>query len=485
MAGRHELLHRQLRGVGRRDRNRAGNAADVGGAGTTTSGGWPRRPPDVRSRARRLTGTGWARDLSSGADNRARRLGLLLRKTFIWFAGHEVSNDRDLYAVKRYSFINYLFFNSRFLKFPFGILLPLALAGAWFCRRQWRRFLPLLPLCRGVLALVHRLLRHQPLPAADGADCGNPRGHGSDRTHRTYGADASAVSPLAIAVAAFLLFNANLAGAGRPVSQDQNHFDAAIGLHEQGKDVEALAELREALKLDSATEACSQSKRTCSRLTATFAEAERAARAAIRLHPSDADAYGILGNVFAYAGRFDSAAVYFEALLERSPYAVHGVEQPRQHRPVAQGLRQGPLLLRRRAQDTADGRRRPCTASGSATTTKARSPRPAPAGSRSSNSTLPSPRPDRRSNRRSSRGRAVPSPVAVRRLSISGFGRPSCLTGRRGGCIILRLRVAPENAIQACCSSVPGRVASGWRCQGKKPQGGKMRRPYAAGSVVE
>ena len=70
-------------------------------------------------------------------------LGLLLRKTFLWFAGFEVGNETDLYAVKRYSFINYLFFNSRFLKFPFGILMPVALVGVWLFRRQWRRLLPL------------------------------------------------------------------------------------------------------------------------------------------------------------------------------------------------------------------------------------------------------------------------------------------------------------------------------------------------------
>jgi 4-amino-4-deoxy-L-arabinose transferase-like glycosyltransferase len=246
-------------------------------------------------------------------------LGLLLRKTFIWFAGHEVSNDRDLYAVKRYSFINYLFFNSRFLKFPFGILLPLSLAGAWFCRGQWRRFL-LLYLFVGAYSLsfiVFFVTSRYRLPLIPIASIlvafglvGLVRLRG-----RALG------WPLAIAAAAFLLFNANLAAAGGPGSQGLNHFDAAIGLHEQGKDAEALAELREALKPDSATGVLSVEADLLA-AHGEFAEAERAARAAIRLHPSDADGYGILGNVFAYAGRFDSAAVYFQALLERSPYEL-------------------------------------------------------------------------------------------------------------------------------------------------------------------
>jgi tetratricopeptide (TPR) repeat protein len=243
-------------------------------------------------------------------------LGLLLRKTFLWFAGQEVSNDRDLYAVKRYSFINYLFFNSKLLKFPFGLLLPLALAGAWLGRSQWRRFLPLY-LFVGAYSLsfivffVTSRYRTSIVPFL--AILGGMGLIGLTRPTRGRGV------ALAIAVAAFLLFNASLTGAGRPGSPGQNHLDAAIGLHAQGKDAEAVAELREALKLDSATNILSFEADLLA-AHGEFAEAERAGRAAIRLHPSDADGYGILGNVFSFAGRHDSAVVYYEALLERSPY---------------------------------------------------------------------------------------------------------------------------------------------------------------------
>jgi 4-amino-4-deoxy-L-arabinose transferase-like glycosyltransferase len=245
-------------------------------------------------------------------------LGLLARKTFIWFAGREAMNDRDLYRVKHYSFINYLFFTSKFLKFPFGILLPLALAGVWLWRREWRRFLPVY-LFVGAYSLsfivffVTSRYRTSIVPFL--AILGGMGLIGLIRPMRGRGV------ALAIAVAAFLFFNANLAGAGRQGSPGQNHIDAAIGLHEQGRDAEAVAELREALKLDSATGILSFEADLLA-AQGEFAEAERAGRAAIRLHPSDADGYGILGNVFAYAGRFDSAAVYFQALLERSPYEL-------------------------------------------------------------------------------------------------------------------------------------------------------------------
>jgi len=247
-------------------------------------------------------------------------LGLFLRKAFLWFAGFEVGNEVDLYAVKRYSFVNYLFFNSRFLKFPFGVLFPLALAGVWFLRRNWRRFRPLylfvgayslsfivffvssryrtpmVPIV-AILAVIGLIGLIGPIP----------------RRERVVG--------LAIALVAFVLLNANLVGAGRPTSRDQSHFAAAFGLHEQGRDHEALSELRMALGHDSATNVLTL-EATLLQGMGDVVGAERAARAATRLHPQEADAWGSLGNVFANSGRLDSATHYFEVALQQDPYSL-------------------------------------------------------------------------------------------------------------------------------------------------------------------
>jgi tetratricopeptide (TPR) repeat protein len=260
---------------------------------------------------------------------------LLARKTFLWLSGYEVGNDRDLYAVKRYSFINYLLLNSRFLKFPFGILLPLALAGAWFARRSWRRLLPfylfagaysasfiaffvttryrmpLMPLAAilaatGLIGLVRR-------------DMTELRSGNSDRVPRRVKRDR--VIALIIAIAAFLLFNANLAGAGRQASIGQNHYAVAVGLHEQGKNAQALAEVRQALKTDSATNVLSLEATLLGGM-GDIAGAEQAARATVQLHPQDADALGTLGNVLANSGQLDSASVYFELMLRQDPYSL-------------------------------------------------------------------------------------------------------------------------------------------------------------------
>ncbi|MBM3332568.1 tetratricopeptide repeat protein [candidate division WOR-3 bacterium] len=245
-------------------------------------------------------------------------LGLLLRKTFLWFAGFEVGNETDLYAVKRYSFINYLFFNSRFLKFPFGILLPLALAGVWLMRREWRRFLPLY-LFFGAYSLsfifffVTSRYRTPMVPlvailAAAGIT-------GLIRPIRGRGIAAI------IAVVGFLLLNANVGVAGRVSSPDQSHFATALGLHQQKRDDEALRELRIALRYDSATNVLSFEATLLQRM-GDVTGAERSARAATRLYPNDADAWGTLGYVFATTNRLDSAVRYYDVALQVNPYSL-------------------------------------------------------------------------------------------------------------------------------------------------------------------
>jgi cytochrome c-type biogenesis protein CcmH/NrfG len=244
---------------------------------------------------------------------------LLARKAFLWFAGYEMSNDRDLYGAKRHSFMNVLLFNSRFLKFPFGVLLPLALTGVWLLRREWRRLLPVYLFAGAysvsfIVFFVCSRFRAPMVPLVAILAVMGLMGL-AGQMGRVSGRGVA----LAVAVAAFLLFNANLAGAGREGGQDQDHFLVAIGLHEQGKGAQALAELRQALEYDSASNVLSVEAELLA-AQGEFAEAERAARAAIRLHPSDADGFGTLGNVFASARRFDSAAVYFEKMLERAPF---------------------------------------------------------------------------------------------------------------------------------------------------------------------
>jgi Tfp pilus assembly protein PilF len=244
-------------------------------------------------------------------------LGLLALKTFLWLGGYEVGNETELYTVKHYSFINYLLFDTRFLKFPFGILLPLALAGVWLRRREWRRFLPVyLFVVAYSLSFIAFFVTSRyrtpmvPIVAILGVMGFMGLIGPIPRRERGIG--------LAIALVSFILLNA---GGVRQVRSDQSHYAAALGLQHQGKDAEALAELQQALQCDSAANVLGFQARLLEK-QGDFTGAERAARAAVRLHPQEADAYGGLGYVFANAHMLDSATRYYELALQVDPYAT-------------------------------------------------------------------------------------------------------------------------------------------------------------------
>jgi len=248
-----------------------------------------------------------------------RALVLTLRKLFLWFSGFEVSNNRDLYFFKQYTFLNLLVGNGRFLKFPFGVVLPLALAGVYLARRSWRRLLPVYLFAGSytlsfVVFFVADRFRMPLVPMALIL-----ASFGLLHLIRLRG--KRLVAPVAIAVLSFVFLNLNIAGAGRHGVPSQNHFAAAVGLHDQGRIPEALIELDRALSYDSATNILSFMAQVQLEQHEEV-RARRAAEAAVRLHPDDPDAWGIAGNVLATAGRLDSARVYFEKSLALDPYSL-------------------------------------------------------------------------------------------------------------------------------------------------------------------
>lgn len=63
---------------------------------------------------------------------------LFLKKCYLWLGGVEISNNRDIYYFTRPTFLKFLLFKLPFFQFPFGLLLPLALVGVYFARRERR-----------------------------------------------------------------------------------------------------------------------------------------------------------------------------------------------------------------------------------------------------------------------------------------------------------------------------------------------------------
>ncbi len=246
---------------------------------------------------------------------------LTLRKLYLWFAGYEVSNNRDIYFFKRFTFLNWFIFETPVFKFPFGFVLPLTLACSYLTRKKWRTLVPVyLFLGAWCISFIPFFVTDRyRLPAVPFYLLLAVAGLGSfsrvERRERT-------VAGLIFA-AALILFNLNLAGAGKKSDPAQNLFQAAAGWYETGRRERVQQAIEQALALDSATNILSL-RATMLLEQNRIEEAKRVAQAAIRLHPQEADAWGIAGNVFASAGELDSARLMFERVIELDPYGPEG-----------------------------------------------------------------------------------------------------------------------------------------------------------------
>ncbi len=54
---------------------------------------------------------------------------LFLKKTYLFFGGFEIGNNRDLYFFSHLTYLKFLIFNLPLFQFPFGLLFPLSLLG--------------------------------------------------------------------------------------------------------------------------------------------------------------------------------------------------------------------------------------------------------------------------------------------------------------------------------------------------------------------
>lgn len=241
------------------------------------------------------------------------------RKLLLLVSGYEVANNRDIYAAKRRTFINPVLFSTPYLKFPFGLLLPLVLAGVWLLRRRAGRLVPLY-LYLGAYGLsfvpffITARFRLPLVPVLVGLAVAGGFG-----LVRSRGRELAV--GLALVAVGLVLGNADLAGTGRRVEGYHAPLADATGLLETGQPDRAAAVLDRALAQDSSLELLVL--RVSVELARNRAPAaEAAGRAAVRFAPDDPRALGSLGNVLAQTGRQDEAERVFRRVLELDPGMV-------------------------------------------------------------------------------------------------------------------------------------------------------------------
>ncbi len=250
-----------------------------------------------------------------------RALELLIRKCYLWFSGYEVSNNRNIYFFKQYTFLRPLIFKTGWLIFPYGVLLPLALVGLYLSRKRWRRLITiyLFMITYTISFIIFFVTARFRMPfviftipfAVFGVK------------HLISAKSKELYLSLAIFIGSFIIFNFNLVRLTK-TNPAQDHFIAALGLHQTGKIEKAAKELEQALATDSTVNILSLEATVRMELGQPN-RAEQIAQAAVRLWPDVSDAYGLAGNVFAGLNQFELAQYYFEQAVKIDPYSVQAL----------------------------------------------------------------------------------------------------------------------------------------------------------------
>lgn len=294
-----------------------------------TRGSWWGGYNDVKVGAERALGRNlkgaevdryWmAKGLEFWRRSPGRALILTLKKIYLLFAGYEVSNNRDIYFFKRYSFLNFLVFFLPFFKFPFGLVLPLALAGFYLTKEKWRSLLPvyLFALVYGLSFVPFFITARYRLPVVPFYLLAAVAG--LRRWRQVKGRERGRAG--LIFLSALVVFNLDIAGAGRKAERAQNHFTVALGYYESGKLNQAKVAIEQALKIDSATNIIGLAT-TIYLDEGRLEQARQLAKRVVQLYPDEPDAYGVAGNVFARTGELDSAEMMFRRVVELDPYGV-------------------------------------------------------------------------------------------------------------------------------------------------------------------
>ncbi|OYD14494.1 hypothetical protein CH330_08560 [candidate division WOR-3 bacterium JGI_Cruoil_03_51_56] len=246
---------------------------------------------------------------------------LLFRKCYLFLAGYEIANNRDIYFFSHFTFLKFLIFAVPFLQFPFGLLLPLAIVGVVLLRKSWRRFLPVYLFISGyslsfIIFFVTARYRMPLIPflllfASSG-------GIGLFKAIRAHRGQAI---PLVVLVGSILFLNANLAHV--PGVNKAQVYSVLAG-HEAklGRLKDASEFLKKAWQADSTWPDQYFVSGLIARQQDDGAKAEHAFRTALFYDSSRADFWVYLGDLKAGQKQLDSARSFYEKALDLDPYSA-------------------------------------------------------------------------------------------------------------------------------------------------------------------
>jgi Flp pilus assembly protein TadD/4-amino-4-deoxy-L-arabinose transferase-like glycosyltransferase len=254
--------------------------------------------------------------------NPLKTISLFLRKTYLFFGGLEISNNRDIYFFTRQTYLKFLIFNIPFFQFPFGLLFPLFLVGCWYAYKKHKDISLVLVFVISysfsfILFFVCARFRHIIIPfliiVASFAII-SVIDEVRKRKMKNF------KMALVVFIVALVFFNANITGL-KLTDYGLNYLTLADVEIKKGDYNKAIIYLREALnrKPDYAE--------ALNRLGETYQKMGDSQKAlfyfleTIKSDQTQPEAYCNIGNIYAMAGEYSKAKEFYLKSLEIDPFS--------------------------------------------------------------------------------------------------------------------------------------------------------------------
>jgi tetratricopeptide (TPR) repeat protein len=238
----------------------------------------------------------------------------------LFFSGYETANNRDIYFFSRFTFLRFLFHRLPGFVFPFGLLVPLAAAGAVSLRRSWRRLLPLYLFCGGLgssfaVFFVNARFRMALVPFLLVLAIGGVAALVRKRRRSGW------LAPVAAFVLCYVPLNLNLAGL-RGTNEAQVYSMLAGYEVKEGNEDKAEGFLLRARTADPGWADQYFVAGLLARKRGDAIEAERMFQTALLHDSTNADYWVYLGDLKYSLGQLDSASSFYRRALEFDPYSA-------------------------------------------------------------------------------------------------------------------------------------------------------------------
>ncbi len=264
----------------------------------------------------------FARGLDFVYRNPAKTIGLWFKKVYLFLGGYEISSEKDIYRTAQSSFLKFLIFRLPFMQFPFGLILPLALAGLYLARTRWHELsflLLFLVLYSGSFIAFAVNARYRmpliPILIIFAAAFVVSFFTGKERKRL--------IVPSIIFLVSFIVFNANFYGVTDP-NIYMTKYQMAQVFFSQKKFDQALREIEISIKNNPHFAHAHNLRGLIMKTLGRNNDAEREYLVALSLDSTFADPYINLGNLCVSRGDLAKAESYFLKAVQQDPNSAIG-----------------------------------------------------------------------------------------------------------------------------------------------------------------